>query len=696
MPTPTLKASAAPTATPSKVSFVATAAIDLEAKAADGSKLPKFKILGYTGAAMNVFGFFTPVIVDLGGLKAESGSIPALLDHDTSQIVGQANAIDISSEGVSLEGIITGGDDPIASRVITHAKNGFRWQASIGASIVRREFLAAGEKATVNGRDVTGPLLIAREARLYEISFVALGADSQTSADVAAKVPPGSLKGAHIMFDEWLRAKGFDPSSLNEVQRTGLMASFDAEQSAPRSTTSGNGTPHSLDELLSSRRKEDDRVARITEIAAEVLNDRPVLVDEVERLARAAIDSRSSVQEFELAILRLKTRAPGSTVRSRAEIRTGRKMIEAALCLGGKLGHPEKHFDEATLESASEKFPHGLGLKDLFLMAARENGVTGLSGTDVRGMLSAAFGPAIRAEFSTISLPGILSNVANKFLVSGFDAVESSWRSIATIRNVRDFKAVTSYALTGGMIYEAVGPTGELKHATLGELGYTSQAGTYGRMFAITRTDIINDDLGALTTIPQKLGRGAALKLNLVFWTAFLADLNTFYTSGRGNVSTGAGSALSSAGLAAAHTKFAKQTDPDGLPLATMPKILLVPPELEVTANQLMTSLIINTGGAATDTQVPNANVWANKYRTVVSSYLSNSSITGYSTAAWWLIADPQELPLIEVAFLNGRETPTVESADADFNILGVQMRGYHDFGVAKQEYRAAVRSAGS
>jgi hypothetical protein len=37
-----------------------------------------------------------------------------------------------------------------------------------------------------------------------------------------------------------------------------------------------------------------------------------------------------------------------------------------------------------------------------------------------------------------------------------------------------------------------------------------------------------------------------------------------------------------------------------------------------------------------------------------------------------------------------GNETPTVESADADFDTLGVQFRGYHDFGCDQAEYLAA------
>jgi hypothetical protein len=80
----------------------------------------------------------------------------------------------------------------------------------------------------------------------------------------------------------------------------------------------------------------------------------------------------------------------------------------------------------------------------------------------------------------------------------------------------------------------------------------------------------------------------------------------------------------------------------------------------------------------------------------VRSSYLSNAAITGYSTTAWYLLANPATLAVIEACFLNGQQNPTVESANADFDVLGIQMRGYHDFGVNLQEYRAGVKSKGS
>jgi hypothetical protein len=78
-----------------------------------------------------------------------------------------------------------------------------------------------------------------------------------------------------------------------------------------------------------------------------------------------------------------------------------------------------------------------------------------------------------------------------------------------------------------------------------------------------------------------------------------------------------------------------------------------------------------------------------------VSRYLSNAYYTGYSSKAWYLLADPNDLPVIEVAFLNGQESPTIETAEADFNVLGIQARGFHDFGASLQDPRAGVKSKG-
>lgn len=685
---------------PAAISFTATATIDLGAKADDGpDPLPTFAIKGYTGASMNIAGFYSPVIVDLNGLKASSGQIPALLNHDIEKIVGQTSGISIGASGVDLSGVLTGGDeDPNVRKIKVHARNGFKWQASIGADVVRREFLESGKKATVNGREISGPHIIVRESALKEISFTPIGADDQTSATVAASISPGlHNKEPNMQFQQWLEARGIDPASLTDPIRAELQARFDSD-TAPKP----DGPLASFDSVVSKHEEEIERRNKITAFLDGIMADRPDLVPELKKLGQMAFEAGAKFDDVERQVYRLERKVGRGGTLVRDTRRVASKMIEATVARSCGLANLEKHYNVDTLNASDEAFPHGIGLRDLLLCAARENGYSGFSTSDPRALLQAAFRsdarPMIRAdaEFSTVSLPGIMSNVANKFLVQGFNSVESAWREIAAITSSRDFKTFYSYSFILDAAYEKVGPTGELSHATASEIEYTNRVATYGKMFAVTREHIINDNLGALSEIPMKLGRGAAVAFNVVFWTQFLADLNTFYTSGRGNVSTGAGSALSSAGLSAAELAFLNQTDPNGDPLGVDPKILLVPPALNNTADELMTSTAINTGGAATETKVPNRNIWQSKFKKVMSRYLSNANITGYSSAAWWLIADPMDLPLIQAAFLNGRQEPVVESADADFNALGVQFRGYYDFGVAKQEYRAAVRSAGS
>jgi phage major head subunit gpT-like protein len=120
------------------------------------------------------------------------------------------------------------------------------------------------------------------------------------------------------------------------------------------------------------------------------------------------------------------------------------------------------------------------------------------------------------------------------------------------------------------------------------------------------------------------------------------------------------------------------------------PEILLVPPELESIAETLYRNT--NLGAVANSS----ANIYANKYRPVVVWQLSDSAYTNYSTTAWFLLNNPRYLAPITVSFLNGTEAPTVESAEADFSTLGIQFRGYHDFGCDQAEYLAGVKSKGA
>jgi phage major head subunit gpT-like protein len=246
------------------------------------------------------------------------------------------------------------------------------------------------------------------------------------------------------------------------------------------------------------------------------------------------------------------------------------------------------------------------------------------------------------------------------------------------------------------MEYELLGPGGLIKHGTTGEESYTRKADTFAKMFALTRTDIINDDLGAFDDLRQRIGRGGAIKLNNLFWTTFLSNPTTFWTAARTNYIEGATTNLAAdgVGLSKGVEAFRKRRSPakDGSKrLGGAPKRLLVPPELETVADQLYTAR------NSTNVKAGDANTHAGKYQPIVANQLSDEAFGGgYSATAWYLLGDKSMGSPVVVSFLNGQETPTVESADADFNTLGVQFRGFHDFGCDQGEFLGAVKSKGA
>jgi len=651
-----------------KTFFAMAAPVKLEAAQDEEKKLRKFQMEAYNGGAMRFAWSSRPVVVDLAGMEITDKPRPIFRDHDSSRVVGHTEAIKNTGKVLRLSGVASASND-VAREVVDSADNGFPWQASIGAEIIKMESVDTG-KVKVNGQSFQAPINIVRASRLSEVSFVALGADDSTSARMTA----GRVitKESPMDFQTWLIARGLDLAKLNDADKAKLQAEFDAAQTTPTDDS---------DAVIKAQREksaiEAERIAAINEVCS----SHP-------KIQAQAIREGWSKDKAELEVLRASRPQAPAINTGAGQVGLTAEVMTAGLIQATR-GKTDG-IDAKVLEAADKRWKGRLGLQQMLLEAAWANGYHGNNfDADRRGVLEAAF--------SVNDIAGVLSTVANKALLAGYMGVDMAWRAIAGIRPVSDFKTVTSYRLTGANQYEKVAPTGEIKHGTLAELSYTNKADTYGLMLGISRRDLINDDLGALSNVPTMIGRGAAIKLNEVFWTAFM-DNASFFTSGNGNYIDGATTVLSIEGLRQADQKFLDQTDADGKPLGVNASILLVPSSLKVTALQMMnstelaTSEALSSGGAKFGTSNP----FAGAYRPVATPYLNNTTFTGYSATAWYLLANPMDIATIEVAFLNGVEVPTVETADADFNTLGINMRGYHDFGVTKQDFRGGVKSKGA
>jgi len=624
----------------------------------------RVEIVAYNGGELPVKGFDAPVIVDLDGIEGmDRRSIPLLRDHDRSRIVGQVNPKRVGNT-IEASGKLVGRSDD-RKEIEELAADGFEWQSSVGVRPKEMQRVKAGATVEVNGREFTGPAYVARKSRLAELTVCTIGADAD---------------GTHV-----------------------AIAAEDGDGDDRYKYTGGGSSNSNLDGIKAER----ERRANIEATAIKLI-DAGHDLDTIEAMMQTAIDEKHTVERFELDVLRKASRPAGriGPGRSRNELEGEvlAEAVEASILksAGWSAGVLEDNYNERSLNAMDKHstLKHGLSLQDVLLFAAEQNGQRP-SRRDVNAMLQGAF-PMVQASgLSTFDLSGILSNVANKQLRVAFLSVTDlmapggmamqAYSTIGAVGSVTDFKQRTAYSLTGDMTYEELAPGGELKSATVGEETYTNQAKTYGKMFGVDRTDIINDDLGAFTQAPRRLGRGAALKLSDVFWTAFM-DNSAFYTAGRNNYADGAATALSIDSLSTAEALFINQTDPDSKPLNILPQMLLAPPALFAQATTLMSSQQIVYGGTS---KQPINNPHAGKYQPMTSPYLSNASYTGNSALAWYLLADPETMPVIETVFLNGQQQPTVDQTEADFKQLGIQMRGYHDFGVAAVEYRGGVKMKG-
>lgn len=387
--------------------------------------------------------------------------------------------------------------------------------------------------------------------------------------------------------------------------------------------------------------------------------------------------------------------------------------IECALHMS--LGRPntEKHYTPDALQAANDNFKR-LRLQQVLMLAAMENGYAAspaekITQSNLRAVLQHAFGGSgglMASGVSNMTVSGILSNVGNKEIREGYMESDTAWQQISVVKPVNDFKQVTSYRMLDDMEYEELAPDGKIQHGTTNEESYTRQAKTYARMFALTRTDIINDDLGAFADMRNRIGRGSSMKLNKVFWTKFMTNLGTTFTAGRTNYISGSTTNLGtdgvglSLGVKAFRTMTSPATDGSkrvnadtangGYNPGGRPEILLVSPELEGAAEVLYRNQ--NLGAV----KGSDANIHQNKYRPVVAWQLSNSSYTGNSATQWFLFNNPLYMAPMVVSFLDGQQAPTVDMADADFNQLGIQFRGYHDFGCDVAEYLAGIMSKGA
>ncbi len=335
----------------------------------------------------------------------------------------------------------------------------------------------------------------------------------------------------------------------------------------------------------------------------------------------------------------------------------------------------------------------------------------------------------LQEALTTSDFPNLFGQIIDRQLLANYQEAPASYTAFCRESTVRDFRTVHRYVINGSEATLAEVPQmTEYPTAKITDGIYSYAVLKYGRRLPFSWETMVNDDLDALKDIPARFGK-AARRTEEKFATQLFADANgphaSFYTAGNKNqvkIANGAATnnpALSIAALQDAFTVLGNMVDSEGEPITLDGVVLVVPPALEVVAQNIMnaTALFLGglgqVGGGGVAGQALQVNNWIQKkMKLAVDYYLPIVSTTNGSTS-WYLFADPNAgRPALEIGHLRGHETPEVfikspnmmsvsggggvNPLDGDFDTDSIEYKVRHVIGGVREEPKATVGSNGT
>lgn len=286
-------------------------------------------------------------------------------------------------------------------------------------------------------------------------------------------------------------------------------------------------------------------------------------------------------------------------------------------------------------------------------------------------------------QHTTSDFPLVVSNAANKVALTAYQAAESPLKQLSRQRVLPNFKDSTSIRLGElGKLAELT-ESGEITATSRAESGEVLRLSTFARRLDVPRKLMIDDDLNLFGDMTVALGQAGAqteadLMVTLITGNPALRDTVTVFHASRGNISTAA--ALSVASLGLMRRAMRERKGVDGVtPISATPAFLLVGPELETLAEQVLSSIY------AAD--VSDVNPFAGKLKLLVEPRLSGND--------WYVFADPSRLATLQHAYLSSAQGVQIQRQEA-WNTLGLSFRAFLDFSAGWVDWRGAQYNAGA
>ena len=604
--------------------------------------------------------------------------LPMLDSHSRNgiaNVLGSIRRIRKGDDGQTIGVLHFVRDDDASMSAFRKVAGGHLTDVSVGYRILESVEVAAGERATVNGREWAASdqrrLRVATKWKLREASLVPIGADE------VAKMR-GS--GANEMAKEKTEAAA---EVVEEVRQEPVA------QPAPEA-------PEQVDaDAVRSEaiEQERSRVAAINELAG----------DDVETsLVRKAVsegwDEARASREFLANVRSQREPERGPAIHSRShETSCTERSLAAGLLIGQGVGDPTKvSVDTAdkrggqlrfTFSEQDADFGHkfrGLSAVDIMRECVRMDG----------GSPSLNFTEAFRAAMSGTHLDRVFTTNAYARLIQGWDETPDTtgWCGAEDVPNFMEQEDIT-LRQNAGLDKHSRGDTA--KHADFSDDYETYKAHRFSKKFTVDEQDVIDDRLNAMMAVPMDQ---AARRVHpdlvysiLLANAALTATGGALFNStaettsgGHANLTT---AALDSTALKAGLVSMASKRI-DSVPLNIRARYLLVPSDLMFTGKELLNSAELRDTTASTVFMTQNV-LSGENLMLVVEDRLGASGVTDPTTgtpytgsaANWFLAAQagrtvkkPRHHPQPANAELHARPGPVGDGLGHQFG----RRRGGH------------------
>ena len=405
-----------------------------------------------------------------------------------------------------------------------------------------------------------------------------------------------------------------------------------------------------------------------SEVAERLIKSGSTLATAQSELVRLAAERQEALEAIE-----------GPVIRSgeQDEDQTRAKAITSAILHRYSPG-------QFNFECGGERF-NGMALLELARHCLEEAGVRtwGFSRNELarRAMLP-GYGERSSGLHTTSDFAAVLADVANKTLRQSYTEAPRTFLPFCRRTTMPDFKITNRTQLGEAPQLLRKNEHGEFVRGTLSDARESYKLDTFGRVFGITREVLVNDDLDAFTRLPALFGASAARKENDIVWAVILAnaamgDGIALFHVNHGNLKASASGPPSITTVGAARASMSKQTGLDGALISAMARFILVPPELETTAEQLVTAITPNLVSSVVPPSIRSLTVISEPRLSVgVTLGGPGGASTTYagSATAWYLAASPGEIDTVEYAYLEGEEGVMIDSR-IGFDVDGVEIR---------------------